>query len=184
MAIPDSRDLTVANGGAVPSSTYNAIQDAIVNGSHGVIEERQVPLLFATNADLVDWVHGSSGNVDDNYWEAAGAGTPDMIVRLPLAVGDVLVDVFARVVDNYASGQMGFSVSTQSLVAGAPAAAPAVVDSTTSAGNSLNIQKLALEDLDLAVTADVIVSARVGAIGAAGTAHRLYSISYTVRRPL
>ena len=101
MSLPLSRDFDAVDAGPLPHTTTNAIQDAIVGGTHGSIT-KHIEITGATRAQSAWALDSSTG-----WWElAATLANDELAFTLPLGIGDRLtaLSYYCRDVAPGASG--------------------------------------------------------------------------------
>jgi hypothetical protein len=160
MALPETREETLAPGSQVKSATLNAIQDAIIVGRyHGDIEE-EVPLPIFPAAYGAGGLTGDTAAGQSRY---TGLASDPFVVKLPVKVGRRLKHVLVRAIDQ-APSAFTVEVFKQSVASGAAPGAPASLGSYTSTGiSSANVQAV---DVTIAAggqvaTADLTLSVHI-----------------------
>ncbi len=78
MALPTTRDITLAPGSQIPSTLLNNLQDAIISGAHGLLWHKIGAADWngnsaQINAATISFASASIG-VGPNRWSAASAG--------------------------------------------------------------------------------------------------------------
>ena len=86
MGLPTTREITAAPNTTIPSSSYNAIQDAII-GSWKESVERTIPTLSST--DNPGGAPGATHVRSIRFWSLVANPTP-IYYPLPLDVNNVL----------------------------------------------------------------------------------------------
>jgi hypothetical protein len=92
MTLPLSRNTTYTAGAQVKSTDLNDLQDAVINGRHGLITIRIPASLGCAQNNTIAWSLDAGG--------VAGAPFPQWSVPLTIAAGDRIVAIRARLQDS------------------------------------------------------------------------------------
>jgi hypothetical protein len=107
MTLPLSRNTTYTAGAQVKSTDLNDLQDAVINGRHGLITIRIPASLGTPQSNAVAWSFDAGG--------VAGTPFPQWTVPIPVVQGDRIVAVRARMQDS-ATGPTKLSLITTKSV--------------------------------------------------------------------
>jgi len=194
MALPYSREMNVADGGPVPASVYNAIQDAII-ALKSAERTIMVPLTLYGSDTHVDGTPADyrntsiglamNGTPGDLYLDKGDANTsadPVMGARLPLHVGDRIKSVDLWCSDNN-SDPISLALYKQALSTGsAYGSGASQIGSTQTTVNSANYQKLSVSSLTEVVAADTLYTAWIELTRGSHNSTRVYSLFCTYDR--